>query len=90
MAEASELFHETDSTAWPGVWYYFPVAVPPFSLVNSGLPDRPGTVQGAKRQSGPLTARTYLESLEARERGERPVDKINHLGRFSIHPRQTR
>ena len=54
----------------------------PFTLVNSGLPDRPGAVQGAKRRSGPLTARTDLESFRARGKGRRPVDKINHLGAF--------
>ena len=43
---------------------------PPFSLINSYPPsDRPGAVQGAKRRSGPLTARTDLESFGARERG---------------------
>ena len=31
--------------------------------------DRPAAVQGAKRRSGPLTARTDLESFRARERG---------------------
>ena len=31
--------------------------------------DRPGAVQGAKRQSGPLTARTDLESYATRGKG---------------------
>ena len=31
--------------------------------------DRPGAVQGAKRRSEPLTARTDLESCEARGKG---------------------
>ena len=42
---------------------------PPFSLVNSVSPDRPTAVQGAKRRSVPLTARTDLQSSVARERG---------------------
>ena len=33
------------------------------------LPDRPAAVQGAKRRSEPLTARTDLQSSVARERG---------------------
>ena len=32
-------------------------------------PDRAGAVQGAKRRSEPLTARTDLESFRAREKG---------------------
>ena len=63
VTEASELFHVDGFYGGTGVWYYyFPVAVPPFSLVNSGLPERPGAVQGPKRRSGPWTARTDLES----------------------------
>ena len=73
VAEASELFHVDGFCGGPGVWYYFPVAVSPFSLVNSGLPDRPAAVQGAKRRSGPLTARTDLESCDAGERSEAPL-----------------
>ena len=49
-----------------------PAAVPPFFLVNSGLPDRPGAVQGAKRHSGPLAARTDLEQFAVRERRSIP------------------
>ena len=48
VAEASELFHVDGFCGGPGVWYYFPVAVSPFSLVNSGLPDRPAAVQGCE------------------------------------------
>ena len=70
MAEASELFHEIDSTAGRG-WYYFPVAVPPFSLVNSGLSRSARSGPGREAaQSGPLTARTDLESSRERERRE--------------------
>ena len=43
---------------------------PPFSLVNSPPSDRPGAVQGAKRRSGPLTARTDLESFKSEGKGE--------------------
>ena len=32
-------------------------------------PDRPGAVQGAKRRSGPLTARPALESLRDEGKG---------------------
>ena len=41
-------------------------------------PDRPAVVQGAKRRSEPLTARTDLESLQARERG----GEVYHLARL--------
>ena len=42
----------------------------PLSLVNSHVsPDRPAAVQDAKRRSGPLTARTDLESSRARGKG---------------------
>ena len=44
---------------------------PPFSLVNSHLLRiGPQAVQGAKRRSGPLTARTDPGSSRERERGE--------------------
>ena len=44
---------------------------PPFSLVNSYLLRiGPQAVQGAKRRSGPLTARTDPGSSRERERGE--------------------
>ena len=39
---------------------------PPFPCKQRLLSDRPGAVQGAKRRSGPLTARTDLESSGAR------------------------
>ena len=44
-------------------------------------PDRPVAVQGAKRRSVPLTARTDLESLEARERGFLPTGAPRHFHR---------
>ena len=42
-------------------------------------PDRSGAVQGAKRRSEPLTARTDLESCEARERGS-AVEGVGQTG----------
>ena len=43
---------------------------PPFFPRKQRSPsDRPGAVQGAKRRSEPLTARTDLESLQARGKG---------------------
>ena len=43
---------------------------PPFpSREQRVSPDRPAAVQGAKRRSEPLTARTDLESLQARGKG---------------------
>ena len=44
-------------------------ASPLFPREQRVSPDRPGAVQGAKRRNLPLTARTDLESLQARERG---------------------
>ena len=46
----------------------------PFSLLNSH-PVRigPGAAQGAKRRSGPLTARTDLESFRVRGRVDPPL-----------------
>ena len=41
----------------------------PFPRKQPRLRDRPAAVQGAKRRSEPLTARTDLESSVARERG---------------------
>ena len=46
-------------------------AQPPLSPRKQLSPsDRPGAVQGAKRRSGPLTARTELESSGARGKGD--------------------
>ena len=42
---------------------------PPFPLVNSSPSDRPGAVQGAKRRSGPLTARTDLGIMRGEGKG---------------------
>ena len=53
---------------------------PPFSPREQYVsPGRPAAVQGAKRRSVPLTARTYLESCEARERGS-AVEGIGQTG----------
>ena len=41
----------------------------PFPRKQSFPTDRPGAVQGAKRQSGPLTARTGPGSSRERKRG---------------------
>ena len=63
VAEASELFHETDSTASRGGLALLPVAVPLFSLVNSDLLDRPGAVQGEKRLLNSATERRWAPCL---------------------------
>ena len=42
---------------------------PPFPRKQSFPTDRPGAVQGAKRQSGPLTARTGPGSSRERKKG---------------------
>ena len=54
--------------------------IPLFPREQRVSPDRPGAVQGAKRRSEPLTARTDLESCATRERGfksegEGPVEE---------------
>ena len=43
--------------------------IPLFPREQRVSPDRPGAVQGAKRRSEPLTARTDLESFSEREKG---------------------
>ena len=49
---------------------FCPSTRPPLSPREQRVsPDRPAAVQGAKRRSEPLTARTDLESSVARERG---------------------
>ena len=45
-------------------------APPLFPREQRVSPDRPAAVQGAKRRSEPLTARTDLESGEARGKGD--------------------
>ena len=48
------------------------------SLINRGsLLDRPAAVQGAKRRSGPLTARTDLERFAVRERRSEPTELLS-------------
>ena len=50
--------------------FYPSTRPPPLSPREQRVsPDRPAAVQGAKRRSEPLTARTDLQSSAARERG---------------------
>ena len=53
--------------------------IPLFPREQRVSPDRSGAVQGAKRRSEPLTARTDLESCEARERGS-AVEGVGQTG----------
>ena len=55
-------------------WRTSALRLSPFPRHKLGSSDRPGAVKGARWawRSEPLTARTDLESFEARERGFRP------------------
>ena len=50
----------------------FPAPLPPLSPHKQRIPsDRPGAVQGAKRRSVPLTARTDLDTIKREGKGGR-------------------
>ena len=49
------------------------ICIPPFPREQRVSPDRPAAVQGAKRRSAPLTARTDLESCSTRGKGYRTL-----------------
>ena len=72
----AERFPSGPSTARnpPGVWCYTTlsnaISVSPLSPRKQRVsPDRPGAVQGAKRRSEPLTAKTDLKSSGTRGKG---------------------